>query len=458
MKLHLPLLLALVSTSLRAADGAEALVRFSNDDRISGSLESLSADLLVWKSPALEKPTPFLLKHVLDLTLPVTPQESKADHQAVLTLTNGDTIRGQLASVTAETVSLDTWFAGRMDFNRLMVSGLRIEGHPTLIYQGPTGMEGWQQPAGKTAWNYRNLAFISNAPGTIARDELLEEEVSVSFDAAWKGDSIALKVLLFAEGTAAERDSGYELTFLRGSVSMRNLKVQNYIGSTHSQALMENDKVRVELRASRKSGKVCLFINGRILEVWSDPDVAKGGFGKALHFYSQNAMPLRVSSIKVAPWDGVIAELPEPRVGMMRQFGLRGAREEPKPAAPGKPAEDRMELANGDSLLGDVTAIQDGLISLKSPLGEIRLPVARLRNIALSKVDPERCKRRNGDIRAWFPDGSSVVFRLDAVGDGTLTGYSQNFGTATFKTAAFNRIEFNIYDPEMEEKRLPEDW
>jgi hypothetical protein len=117
-----------------------------------------------------------------------------------------------------------------------------------------------------------------------------------------------------------------------------------------------------------------------------------------------------------------------------------------------------MELANGDSMQGEVTAIQEGVITLKSPLGDIRLPVARLRTIALTKVDPERCKRRNGDIRAWFPDGSSVVFRLDAVGDGTLTGYSQNFGTATFKTAAFNRIEFNIYDPEMEDKRLPEDW
>ena len=46
----------------------------------------------------------------------------------------------------------------------------------------------------------------------------------------------------------------------------------------------------------------------------------------------------------------------------------------------------------------------------------------------------------------------------DSVGEGTLTGYSQNFGTATFKIAAFNRIEFNIYDPEMEDKRLAEDW
>ena len=117
-----------------------------------------------------------------------------------------------------------------------------------------------------------------------------------------------------------------------------------------------------------------------------------------------------------------------------------------------------MELANGDSLDGEVVSITDGVITVKTPLGEVKVPVARLRTVALKKVDLERCKRRNGDIRAWFTDGSSIVFRLDGVGDGTLTGSSQNFGTATFKIAAFNRIEFNIYDPDLEDKRAPGEW
>lgn len=462
MKRFLPFLMTgLIAAASAPADEPESIVRFSNEDRLAGSLESLSSDLLVLKSPGLEKPVPFFLKNVIDLTLPAAPHEVKADHWAVVTLTNGDSIRGQLASVTSETVALDTWFAGRMNFNRLMVSGIKIEGAPTLVYQGPTGMDGWKQSDGKPAWKYRNLAFVSNAAGGIARDGLLAEENSVAFDAAWKGDSFALKVLLFANDATGGERSGYELTFMRGSISVRNLKAENYIGNTHSQAMMENDKVRVEIRASRKTGKICLFVNGRILEVWTDPDVAKGGFGQALHFISQNTLPLRVSSIAVGPWDGVVDQMPEPRVGMMRQFGLQGIqgmREEPKPPPREKPRDGRMELANGDSIEGEVNSIQDGVITLKSPLGDIRMPVARLRSVALAKADLERCKRRNGDIRAWFPDGSSVVFRLDAVGDGTLTGYSQNFGNATFKIAAFNRIEFNIYDPEMEDKRSAEDW
>ena len=113
-----------------------------------------------------------------------------------------------------------------------------------------------------------------------------------------------------------------------------------------------------------------------------------------------------------------------------------------------------MELRNGDSIVGEVTAIENGMIAVKTPFREVRLPIEALRELTLKPVDAERCKRENGDVRAWFADGSSVVFRLDAVEEGSLTGFSQNFGTARFKTSAFNRIEFNIYDPEMEDVRL----
>ena len=117
-----------------------------------------------------------------------------------------------------------------------------------------------------------------------------------------------------------------------------------------------------------------------------------------------------------------------------------------------------MELANGDSIEGDVLSIENGTITVKTPLGEVRLPVGRLRTIALPKVELEEAIRRNGDVHAWFPDGGRITFRLDSVGDGTITDSSQNFGTATFKLAAFSRLEFNIYDQDLADKRSAEAW
>lgn len=462
MKAVFPILIAgLAATGISAAAAAESIARFSNDDRVAGTMESLSSEFLVWKSPSLEKPVPFFLKNVVDLSLPGSGiPDITADHEATLTLTNGDTVSGQLASVTDEIVSLDTWFAGRMNFNRVMVSGVKIEGKAAFLYRGPTGLDGWTQAGDPPAWSHGRSAFLSSGAGGIARDGVLPEECAVRFEVAWKGDAIALKVILFSDAPASDSPgSGYELSFQRGSVYLRNGKTQGFLGSAHSQALMEADKVRVEIRASRKSGKVCLFINDRIIEVWSDPDLDKGRFGSCLHFVSQNTQPMRISGIGVIPWDGFVEQMPEPRVGMIRQFGFPGQEEDLQPAPQEPPVTgNRMELANGDSLEGEVTSIQNGEITVTTPLGEVRIPVGRLRTVALKQVDLERSIRRNGDIRGWFSDGSSIVFRLDGVADGKITGSSQNFGTATFRMDAFSRIEFNIYDVELEDKRVKDDW
>jgi hypothetical protein len=440
------------------AEEEQSVVRFSNKDLLAGSLDSLTPELLLWNSPVLEKPTPFFLKNVIDLTLPADLPEITADHEATLTLTNGDTVRGQLASVRDDVVELDTWFAGRMNFNRLMVSSVTIEAKSTLLYRGPTGMDGWVSSDEKPAWRYARAAFVSKGIGGIARADLLPENVSVSFDMAKRSDSFSMKVVLLSNDVTTDNPtSGYEFSFQRGSISLRTGTTQAYLGSSHSQALAEDDKVRIEIRASSKSGKICLLLNDRVVEVWTDPDVAKGKFGGGLHLVSANNLPIKISGIAVAQWDGVVPT-PEPRAGVIRQLGLQGFREDVKPVPKEKPAEGRMELANGDTMAGEVQSIENGIIVVKTSLGDVKIPVARLRTIALKKVDLEKAKIRNGEIRAWFPDATSLVFRLDAVGKDTLTGYTQNFGTATFKTSAFSRIEFNIHEQEYETQRMIEEW
>ena len=268
-------------------------------------------------------------------------------------------------------------------------------------------------------------------------------------------------MIVFSDDATTDNPSaGYELSFQRGSIHLRNCKTQSFIGSAQSRVLMESDKARIEIRASAKNNRVGLFINDQIIEVWNDPDAGQAQPGRGLHFISGSTLPLRVSNIGVAEWDGVLDQMPEPRAGLDRRrdiFGM-GTDEEATPAAEEKPDEIRMELANGDSLAGEVSAIHDGIITVNSPLGEIKLPVSRLRTVTLKPVDAERSKRRNGDIRAWFHDGSSIVFNLESSDDETLTGSSQNFGTATFRTAAFNRIEFNIYSPEFEDLRRADEW
>jgi hypothetical protein len=454
----LPVRIATAFACCAAAASASSL-RFANDDVITGTPRSIGIDKLVWESPLLEKPAEFFTDRIIDLSLPAEVPQDRPDHIALLSLTNGDTIRGQLASITDEEVTLDTWFAGRMTFNRLMVSGLEIEESAASLYNGPTGLDGWTQSADPPAWTYTESSFRSSRTGGIARDDLLVEECAVKFDCAWKGDSIRLRVIVFSDDPSTDNpDNGYEITFQRGRVHARNLRTQNFLGSAQSQALMENDRVSIEIRASSKTQRIALLIDDEPIEVWNDPDAGKARQGSALQFISNSTVPMKISAIRVLEWDGEMDRMPDPQIGFQR-FRFGGEPEE----APAEPVEkdddeNRIELANGDSLPGTVKSISEGTVAIETPLGEIELPVSRLRSLALKSVETERCKRYRGDVRAWFPDGGSIVFRLEDSGPGTFTGYSQNFGTATFKSSAFSRLEFNIYSLDYQQRSAADGW
>ena len=464
MKLVPPLVIfAAAFTLASTADDVKSTVRFSNNDQLTGSMESLTTERLVWKSPILEKPTPFFLKDVLDLTLAGVSPESVARHEATVTLTRGEVIRGQLASVSDEAVELDTWFAGRMKFNRLNIGDIKISERPDFIYRGPTGLDGWKQSGDKPAWTFQNSRFRSVAAGSIARNVDLPDECAIAFDAAWRG-SFALKLVFFSDDLATDHPaSGYELAIQSRSVYLRSCKTQKFLGHTASAVtLQENEKAHIEVRVSLKSGKICLFLDGEIIDVWTDPDVVRSEMGRGIHFITQNESPVQISGIEVSAWDGEVDKLPNPQaMGGLRQFGIQGLMEteDGTESAPKKETNKRrVELRNGDSIEGEVVSINDGMITLKTPFRDVRLPVEALRSVALKPVDLETSKRENGDVRAWFADGSWIVFRLEGVGEGILTGYSQAFGSAVFKIAAFSRIEFNIYDPRFEDLRMTNRW
>jgi len=458
MKLHLPaVVLATLLLPLPGASGqGETTVRFSNGDRISGAMESLSKDRLVWKSPLLEQPVPFYLKTVLDLTMIPLQPEIAAKHEASMTLTNGDLVRGQLASVSDDIVEMDTWYAGRMKFNRLMVSDIKIAERPDLIYRGPSGLEGWKSGGDQSSWTYQNSGLRSSGSGSIGRDIKLPDECSISFDVAWR-NSLYLDMAFFTGDLSVERPtSGYALTLRARYVSLRNCTTGRNIGGTQNVlGLQENEKARIEVRASKKTGKICVYVDGQISEVWTDADLGRTTFGRAIQFISTTNSPVQVSRIEVAAWDGEVEQLPEPRAqGGLRRFGIQDPSEELEPKPEEKDKTGRMELRNGDSLVGEVLSINEGIIAIKTPFRDLKLPIEALRSLTLKPAPREEPKRENGDVRAWFADGSSIVFRLDAAENDTLTGFSQTFGTAVFKASAFSRIEFNLYDPALEDIRL----
>jgi len=452
----IPLTTTAAILALAAGSRAEeaGTLRFLNEDTISGRMVSLDRDSVLWESPSLERRASFFTEEIRDLMLEaaIPLPETKAGHEATLTLTNGDVLNGQLASVTDEQIALDTWYAGRLTFRRVMVRDLAVREMPEYIFRGPGPLASWIQPGTDLAWSAGDgNSIVSQAPGAIARDIPLPDEFTLEFEVQWQGSLNLQLILLSNDPEAKQPDQGYDISFQRHSTSLRRLGERQQIGqSNRANALQRDEKAKIRLQVSTRTGKIAYYVNDRILEVWTDADVDPEKLGSAIHFIAKDNSPMIISRIDISKWDGTLDEEPKAvQIPGVMGFGraFRDDFEEEAPAAP-EAQEGTMVLRNGDLIRGVVKSIEDGMIHIETPFRDVSLPVERLRTLALSPVSLEEPKRENGDIRAWFADGGSIVFRLEGVtADGRAAkGYSQTFGTADFDLSAFSRLEFNIYE------------
>ncbi len=459
------LFFAMIFPCFAQQDGS--VVRFSNGDRLTGDLLALTGKKLSWKSQLLNEPAEFDLKYVIDLELPVgAPPADRpvAAHEAIIVMTNGDTIRGQLAGITDSEIRLRTWYAEELVLKRVNVKSAKISSIADIYYRGPNSIEEWTNRDGGDGWRFRGGALHSESPGGIAREINFPDECVIAFEAAWRG-AFRPKIVFFSNDITSPSDpqSGYEMVFQGNSVHVKKAGTNNWLGhSTNAGVLRENEKARIEIKVSLKSGKIALFVDDVVIDAWQDDAVERDSLGKGFHIVAQDSSPLRISDIEVSGWDGYLENVPNRRGQFQGGFGGGfelggGFGEVEKPAEEEIPA-GRMLLRNGDTIEGEVLGIEGEEITLKTPFAEVKFPVARLKNISLSSDSMEEAKLYNADVRATLADGSRMVFRLDGVEENVLVGFSQNFGTARFRRDAFKRIEFNIHTPGMDTIRQREDW
>jgi hypothetical protein len=282
--------------------------------------------------------------------------------------------------------------------------------------------------------------LLSRSNGSVAREVDLPEKCRISFDLAWRS-SLKFRLLLFSdEGDTITPDNCYDLVCQRQFIYLRKKWSTGASGGTRTigqpaniRQLANQEKVRLDLYVDRKTGSIGFYVDGQQTNVWTDDDPKLGNFGKWLHFVSEE-YPLRISNIRASVWTG---DLPE--------------------NAEDEKAEDAIEekgqvilLQNGDTIIGEVGDIKDGILTVASQYGEIPVPVQRMRALDLAGDDYEEPIRKTGDVRAWLKEGGRITFRLDSFEDGKMQGYCQTFGEATFDLDAFSRLEFNIYNEDFD--------
>ena len=433
-----------------ALNGIEGLLTFANEDKISGSPEGIDENgNLRWNADFLHQPIPVKPSSLLEMRLEGgSSAKDPKDHQALLLLTNGDTLRGQLDALDDEHVTLRTWYGGPLKIRRTMASDLEIQRANQTVYSGPEDFDSWIIEGEKDAWSLNGGGLSSNKGAGIAREIKTPDRCRIQFDLAWR-NSLRFRVLLLSDkGSTTQPDNCYDLVCQRRFVYLRKRWVDGgaggstIVGQANIPELAEKESVRFEFYIDRKEGTIALYIDGRQAQVWTDEDPKAGTFGNWLHFISEDFYNVKVSRIRASSWKGDLPDTAQPEDETEDQ-DLEG---------------QKIRLQNGDTVIGNVGLIKDGVLAVETPFCKMNIPVDRMRTIDLTEGDYEEPIRKKGDVRGWLREGGRITFRLDAFSKDTLKGYSQTFGNVEFKLSAFSRLEFNIYNEEFEALRGGNNW
>jgi len=460
MKITLLISISLVAVCLGQKD--HSIVRFSNGDKLSGRVIAMSLDELGWESELLRQPANFKLDELVDLEMPTKYADStlaEAKHEAVLTMTNGDHIKGQLSGLNDDEIRLNTWYAGELSFRRVNVSSVQITRSTEVYYRGPNSIEEWTNGRGSSGWDYQAGKLETTKRGGIATEIEFSDESKISFIASWRGDFRPKLVFCSSNISTDSPDTGYEMIFQGSNVHLKRAGSNVWLGnSANAVMLREQETAKIEIRFSHERGKILLYIDDEFINLWEDDQMEEMEFGKGLHFINQNEDFLNISEIEVSSWDGYLGDIPKVANNQRGNNWRFDNQVQEVPEDDADTQDGRLILFNGDSVEGEVLGIKDEIIRLKTPFTDVSLPLIRLKNISLGQSNMETPKLYQGDVRATMADGSRLVFRLDGVEGDKLVGFSQNFGAARFHREGFKRIEFNIYNRKLEALRKNEGW
>ncbi|MCG3147253.1 MAG: hypothetical protein PCFJNLEI_00692 [Verrucomicrobiae bacterium] len=410
--------LALVPLILAPVLHAGDTLKFLNGDRLDGALLNATATGLRWQTPAATQPIVFESTNVAELLLaPRPPRTSRQLHGQLVELTNGDKLAGDIVALDAQTLTLQTWYAGKLRLSRSALKRLESRSLlPSVVYAGPTGPTDWK--ALQPGWTYKQGRYYSqrNRYSVITKDVGLPAVASIEFDIAWRGQPY------WSVGfyTAANQ-SGYLLTCNGNYLQLhRNVagNQRNLEGNIQWGEQRPRTKARVAIRVNKPKKTIAVFVDNVLLKQWTDPGEFAGQ-GTALHFQSQGQADLRLANILVSEWDGKL-DTPSDSTHA--------------------PAEDLVRLVNGDKVSGVLTAITGGEALLTNSFAAVKIPLPKIVAIEFAKSTP--AARVPSSVRADFPDGTQLTLTLEQFDDKNLTGTTDFCGRVVLPADTFTRLRF----------------
>jgi hypothetical protein len=419
-------------TPLSAPPAEGDVLEFLDGSVLHGSLKQVDVNTgLRWESPVARKPIALRATQVDSIRFAHSDSVTVSP-TAHLRFANGDDLLGSLISLDNERLGFSTWFGKTLTVPRASVQSVTfLSSNYTLIYDGPGDTDGWiignHNPEG---WIYRDGTFISGMAGSLSRDFKLTGSSTVEFDLAWT-ENFELSVDLYSDSPDRPDYNSYLLQIRPDEVSLRHIESYGSgparsFGSAPLHLESGVKKARVTVQANKDEGTIAIYVDKVLVKRWKD----EGGFGATgtgISFQQQTISGgvIKLSNIMVSQWSGHY----EPETSFVATN------------------TDVVRFINHDQAAGKIAGIDHGRISLAFGDTTLQVPLHRVTQINFAAADAAAIRHGPWEVRAHFPRGGSICFRLEKWTDKEVAGQSDIFGTLAFQPGEIRQLEFNLGQP-----------
>ena len=382
---------------------------------------------LRWSHPYVDSEMNIKAEGVRRLMLATAAADQGRRHDCLVKFTNGDEIAGDLVGMEAGKLQLDTWYGGKLAIDMTAVKSI-TPGKPTstgkVLYAGPAANgKDWTRASG--SWAFKEGIFTSSSSGSMLGKMIdnFPKRASLDFEVDW-ATSMSMYVNFRTDQLNSYSScNAYCLKLTNTRVYLyrytRNQGGRN-VGVRVNMSMGSSRNVKISIKIDEARNITALYINGKYVAQWKDVgDFA--GKGNGVLFYSRTSSQMKFSNITVSEWDGAL-----PRQSL--SVNVKGK-------------EDFVQFGNGDSLTGQLQAIQNGELKMKSALGEFAIKLGKVASIhnARAKGAP---KMPTGSVRATLAGRGQLTFQILDWKNGELSVQSPTFGKATLKAKAVQAMDF----------------
>ncbi len=358
---------------------------WANGDKLTGNLVGARDDQIHWSSELFASPIILDTAHLKSIELFSNRTEGTAPAPVGpfrASLMNGDVIHGELADLDESWITLQSARHGLVRLKRTDVIHLRRLNHPSLIFLGPNGREGWSVNNRRTSVNYWGMRPGGGLYTPRWRSELFrllpypeKVEVEIMLRSSERPQfSIALDQRL--ESTVRLETWDDELVVTRGTDFSPVLTLGPDQRSVHLRVFWD-----------RRAGEMLIHSGDGTQLARLPAPVDVNARTKNDAFYLLNkGIDMELGKLRISKWNG-------------------------RPPVKVRGGEGHVRLLDGEFAYGEVTGLtaENGSITL---LGGQRVPLERIDTIHFR--NPPAATQESQPVELTFADGSLI--------SGTLAG------------------------------------